>query len=108
MRTSTPTSEFHRAIYAASHNTFLAEQAAGAAAQVAAVARRLQLRVRNRVGRSFEEHQDIIDALREGDAEKAVVAVRNHARIVQASSAADLLAGIQQLERSALVASAAA
>jgi DNA-binding GntR family transcriptional regulator len=98
--------EFHRAIYAASHNTFLAEQAQALQRKLRPY-RRLQLRVRNRLGRSFEEHQGILDALREGNAEKAVEAVRNHV-IVQGERFADLLAGIQQLERSTSIAGAAA
>jgi DNA-binding GntR family transcriptional regulator len=98
--------EFHRSIYAASHNTFLAEQALALQRKLRPY-RRLQLRVRNRVGRSFEEHQSIIDALHDGDAEKAVVAVRNHV-IVQGERFADLLANIQQLERSTPVDSATA
>ena len=62
---------FHYAIYAASHNTFLFEQASALQRKLRPY-RRLQLRVRNRPQRSFEEHQAIVDALREGDADKAV------------------------------------
>ena len=103
--------EFHRAIYAASHNAFLGDQAQALQRKLRPY-RRLQLRVRNRVLRSFEEHESIVDALRAGDGERAVTAVRAHV-IVQGERFADLLAGMQQLERepeppTALVAGSAA
>ena len=87
---------FHYAIYAASHNTFLAEQAAALQRKLRPY-RRLQLRVRNRIQRSFEEHQAIVDALREGDAEKAVLSVRNHV-IVQGERFADLISSLSRLD----------
>jgi len=55
---------FHGALYAASHNAFLCEQAQALQRKLQPY-RRLQLRVRNRVQRSFEEHQGIVDALRQ-------------------------------------------
>lgn len=87
---------FHQAIYHASHNTFLAEQALSLQRKVRPY-RRLQLRVRNRVSRSFEEHQDILDALKAGDGEKAVLAIRSHV-VVQGERFADLIAGLARLE----------
>ena len=87
---------FHYAIYAASHNTFLAEEAAALQRKLRPY-RRLQLRVRNRIQRSFEEHQAIVDALREGDAEKAALSVRNHV-IVQGERFADLVSSLSRLE----------
>jgi DNA-binding GntR family transcriptional regulator len=86
---------FHYAIYAASHNTFLFEQASALQRKLRPY-RRLQLRVRNRVQRSFDEHQDIVDALREGDAEKAVASVRRHV-VVQGERFGDLIAGLNQM-----------
>ena len=88
--------EWDFAIYAASHNTFLAEQAAALQRKLRPY-RRLQLRVRNRIQRSFEEHQAIVDALREGDAEKAVLSVRNHV-IVQGERFADLVSSLSRLD----------
>jgi DNA-binding GntR family transcriptional regulator len=88
--------EFHRAIYSASHNAFLAEQAQILQRKLRPY-RRLQLRVRNRLQRSLDEHQSIVDALRSGDVERAVTSVSNHV-IVQGERFADLLAGLQQLE----------
>jgi DNA-binding GntR family transcriptional regulator len=87
---------FHFAIYAASHNTFLSDQAAALQRKLRPY-RRLQLRVRNRIQRSFEEHQAIVDALREGNAEKAVLSVRNHV-IVQGERFADLVSSLSRLE----------
>jgi len=86
---------FHYAIYAASHNGFLFEQAASLQRKLRPY-RRLQLRVRNRPQRSFEEHQAIVDALREGDADKAQQAIRSHV-VVQGERFGDLVAGLGQL-----------
>ena len=87
---------FHYAIYAASHNTFLAEQAAALQRKLRPF-RRLQLRVRNRIQRSYEEHQAIVDAMRDGDGERAVRSVRSHV-IVQGERFADLVASLSRLE----------
>jgi DNA-binding GntR family transcriptional regulator len=89
---------FHNALYCASHNAFLCEQAQALQRKLRPY-RRLQLRVRNRVQRSFEEHQAIVDALCLGDVEGAVMAVRSHV-MVQGERFADLLAGLQQMNRS--------
>lgn len=86
---------FHYAIYAASHNTYLFEQAAALQRKLRPY-RRLQLRVRNRPQRSFEEHQVILDALRAGDADSAVQAIRAHV-VVQGERFGDLIASLQQM-----------
>jgi len=86
---------FHYAIYAASHNNFLFEQAAALQRKLRPY-RRLQLRVRNRPQRSFEEHQAILDALREGDADKAQLSIRSHV-VVQGERFADLVASLGQM-----------
>jgi DNA-binding GntR family transcriptional regulator len=90
---------FHFAIYGASHNHYLIEQASALQRKLRPY-RRLQLRVRNRVRRSFEEHQAIVDALRAGDAEGAVRCVRNHV-VVQGERFADLIASLSQLPQPA-------
>jgi DNA-binding GntR family transcriptional regulator len=87
---------FHYAIYAASRNTFLFEQAAALQRKLRPY-RRLQLRVRNRIQRSYEEHQSIVDALRNGDAEQAIRSVRHHV-IVQGERFADLVASLSRLQ----------
>ena len=89
--------QFHFAIYSASHNAFLAEQASLLQRRLRPY-RRLQLRVRNRVGRSFEEHQVILDALRDGDADKVTTSIRNHVT-VQGERFADLVASVSRLGR---------
>ena len=87
---------FHYAIYTASHNSFLFEQAASLQRKLRPY-RRLQLRVRNRIQRSFDEHQAIVDALREEDAERLVTSVRNHV-LVQGERFADLISSLSRLE----------
>lgn len=90
---------FHQAIYRGAHSGFLFEQAHGLQRKLRPY-RRLQLRVRHRLQRSFDEHQQIVEALRNGDAELAVAAVRDHV-VVQGERFADLLAGLQQLGQAA-------
>jgi DNA-binding GntR family transcriptional regulator len=91
---------FHQAIYRAAHNGFLCDQAHGLQRKLRPY-RRLQLRVRNRVQRSFEEHQSVLDALRAGDADGAMVAIRSHV-MVQGERFADLLAELAQVEAAAV------
>jgi DNA-binding GntR family transcriptional regulator len=86
---------FHFALYTASQSGFLADQAAALQRKLRPY-RRLQLRVRNRVNRSFEEHQAILDALRAGDVDAAVASVRNHI-VVQGERFADLIASLSRL-----------
>lgn len=88
--------EFHRAIYDASHNAYLCEQALVLQRKLRPY-RRLQLRVRNRMQRSLEEHQGIVDAIHAGDAERASSEVRSHV-VVQGDRFADLLAEMHRLE----------
>ncbi len=52
--------------------------------------------MRNRPQRSFEEHQAIVDALRDGDAERAVQSIRSHV-VVQGERFADLIASLGQM-----------
>ena len=87
--------KFHYAIYAGSHNAFLAEQASYLQRKLRPY-RRLQLRVRHRTSRSFEEHQGIVDALRAGDAETVARNIRNHV-VVQGERFADLVASLSQM-----------
>ena len=56
--------------------------------------------VETRPQRSFEEHQAIVDALREGDAEKAVQSIRSHV-VVQGERFGDLVASLTQMTGSA-------
>lgn len=87
---------FHTALYAASRNAFLSEQAQALQRRLRPY-RRLQLRVRNRLQRSFDEHQGILDAVREGNEAGAMEATRSHV-VVQGERFTDLLSSIAQLE----------
>lgn len=83
---------FHEAIYRASHNEFLAEQAKNLQNQLKAY-RRLQLRVRNRVAGSLAEHQKIVDAIVQGDSEAAENQLRAHV-LIQGERFNDFVASI--------------
>lgn len=68
---------FHEAIYRASSNTFLAEQALALHKRLSAY-RRVQLRARNRLGQSLAEHTGIMEAIRQGNEELAARRLRDH------------------------------
>ena len=86
---------FHHAIYAGAHSGFLGEQAAALHRRLRPY-RRLQLRVRNRLGASFNEHAQVVEALLQGDADLAAERLRNHI-LVQGERFADLLASLSAL-----------
>ncbi len=88
---------FHRAIYKASGNAFLAEQALLLHKRLAPF-RRLQLRVRNRLGLSQREHEGIVAAIIAGDSDKAAEALREHV-VVQGERFTDLLASLDYPSR---------
>lgn len=83
---------FHRAIYSASRNGFLAEQALALHKRLAPY-RRLQLRVRNRMRTSQAEHEGIVEAILGGDGEAASNLLRAHVA-VQGERFADLMASL--------------
>jgi DNA-binding GntR family transcriptional regulator len=87
--------QFHAAIYAGSHNKFLCEQALQLHRKLRPY-RRLQLRVRNRMGISFKEHESIVRFIAAGDAESTATALREHV-IVQGERFGDLLASLSEL-----------
>jgi len=68
---------FHDAIYLATHNGFLAEQAANLRSRMAAF-RRAQLFDAGRLARSRKEHEMIIEAMMKGDGEEASKRMRAH------------------------------
>jgi DNA-binding GntR family transcriptional regulator len=90
---------FHQAIYRAAHNAFLAEQAVQLQRRLRPF-RRLQLRIRNRVGTSFAEHQAIVDAIMAGDGDQAARLLRDHV-IVQGERYGDLVASISHMKSAA-------
>jgi DNA-binding GntR family transcriptional regulator len=69
--------EFHDAIYHATHNSFLAEQAIAVRARLSAF-RRTQLRQGERMRRSRDEHEAIMQAIAEGDGDMASRRMRAH------------------------------
>ena len=83
---------FHQRIYAASHNQFLIEQATLLQRRLRPY-RRLQLRVRNRLQHSFNEHRSILDAIRDGNSDQAARAMHGHVAI-QGERFTDLLANL--------------
>jgi DNA-binding GntR family transcriptional regulator len=83
---------FHQAIYAASQNGFVAEQALALQRRLASY-RRLQLRVRNRMLTSFAEHEAIVEAILTGNEELAGQRLRGHV-MVQSERFGDLLSGL--------------
>jgi len=92
---------FHQRIYQASHNAFLIEQTSALHRRLRPY-RRLQLRVRNRMSSSFDEHQAIVSAICKGDSELASELLRTHV-MVQGERFTDLVANIRDLKSGASV-----
>lgn len=86
--------QFHLAIYIASHNSFLIDECKNLKRRLNAY-RRLQLRVRDRMRTSFEEHSEVYMAIVTGDGELAAKLLRNHV-IIQGERFADLMATLQE------------
>ena len=86
-------------IYQATHNAFLAEQATQLQRRLRPF-RRLQLRIRNRVGTSFSEHEGIVAAIVGGDGDTAARLLRDHV-IVQGERYGDLVASIGHVKSAA-------
>jgi DNA-binding GntR family transcriptional regulator len=78
--------QFHEAIYAATHNDFLAEQARQIRTRLNAF-RRTQLRQGQRLPRSRAEHDEVMRAIARGDGEEAARCMRAH--MLNAASALD-------------------
>lgn len=83
---------FHRIIYRAGGNTFLAGQALALNKRLAPF-RRLQLRVRNRMKTSQEEHEAVVAAIRAGETQRAADHLRAHVAI-QGERFGDLMASL--------------
>jgi DNA-binding GntR family transcriptional regulator len=81
---------FHRVIYDACHNVFLAEQARQLGDRLKPY-RRLQLRARSRVASSLAEHQGIIDAILGGESGKAEQLLKDHI-LIQGERLTDFIA----------------
>ncbi|WP_407527583.1 GntR family transcriptional regulator [Methylobacterium oryzisoli] len=85
---------FHAVIYRASRNGFLCEQATALSRRLAPF-RRIQLRVRNRLGQSFAEHAAAVEAILAGDEALAAERMRAHV-IVQGDRFSDLILGLRR------------
>jgi DNA-binding GntR family transcriptional regulator len=72
---------FHVRIRQASQNEFLMEQATNLQKRLKPY-RRMQLRARDRVRASLEEHQRVVDAIAAGDAERAGAEMRDHVALM--------------------------
>ncbi|WP_051432479.1 GntR family transcriptional regulator [Rhodovibrio salinarum] len=81
---------FHEAIYAGSHNAYLAEQTRQLRNRLQPY-RRTQLAGLGRIETSCREHAEIVDAIRQADAISAEGAMRRHVTI-QADTFAELAA----------------
>ncbi|KQZ94113.1 AsnC family transcriptional regulator [Mesorhizobium sp. Root157] len=81
---------FHHVLYHASGNSFLAQEASKLHKRLKPF-RRLQLRVRGRLGQSMQEHREVQDAIQRGDAERAARTLRSHIAI-QGENLNDLMA----------------
>ncbi|CAH1654027.1 MAG: GntR family transcriptional regulator [Chelatococcus sp.] len=83
---------FHFAIYAASHNDFLIEQATALHRRLKPYRRRRQ-RFRKRMHVSFAEHEQIVDAIFAMDGERASGLLRSHI-IMQGEQFNDFIASL--------------
>jgi DNA-binding GntR family transcriptional regulator len=88
---------FHEAIYAGCRNRFLAEQTRTLRNRLAPY-RRLQLRRVDRVNESFGEHEAVLAAILDGDAEGADRLLQSHVT-VQGGSFADFVANLPVADR---------
>lgn len=92
--------DFHAAIRTACRNAFLIEQADALQKRLKPY-RRAQLRARDRVRRSFAEHEAIVCALEAGEADIAAATMRGHVT-VQSERFSDLMATVTQMASTAL------
>ncbi len=88
---------FHQCIYEASHNTYLAQEAARLHSALQPY-RRMQLQAKHRLGRSFQEHQSIVDAIANRDEDLAASRLRNHV-MLQGERFNDLVATLQRMNQ---------
>jgi DNA-binding GntR family transcriptional regulator len=85
---------FHEAIYRASRNSFLAEQAFALHKRLSPY-RRIQLRTRHRLASSLAEHEGVLEALRAGDAALSADRLRAHI-LVQGERLSDMMNAISE------------
>lgn len=71
---------FHQIIYRGAANSFLEKQALRLQNRLKAY-RRVQLKFRGRLSQSMSEHSQILNALKNGDADQAAAVLRNHVAV---------------------------
>lgn len=71
---------FHQTIYKGSANSYLEKQALQLQNRLKPY-RKIQLRFRGRLAQSMAEHEDIVAALQDGDADRASAALRGHVAV---------------------------
>lgn len=71
---------FHRILYRQSGNGFLEKECLRLHRRLKPF-RRIQLRLRGRLAQSMGEHEEIVDALTDGDAERAAATIRKHVAV---------------------------
>jgi len=90
---------FHNCIYQASHNSFLAHEATRLHALLHPY-RRMQLKLRNRMKNSLQEHAFIVEQIRLGNEEGAIQAIKSHVTI-QGAGFNDFVASLKTMPDSA-------
>jgi DNA-binding GntR family transcriptional regulator len=77
--------EFHDVIYCGAHNDFLLATTVGIRQRIAPF-RRAQFALQDRLAKSFEEHNAIVQAVLRGDAETASELMRLHVNVVRVAT----------------------
>jgi DNA-binding GntR family transcriptional regulator len=77
--------EFHDIIYQGAHNAFLEATTVGIRQRIAPY-RRAQFAIQDRLKKSHEEHDAIVNAILAGDAKGASEVMRSHVSVVRAAS----------------------
>ena len=88
---------FHAAIYDGSHNAFLTEQARTLQRRLRPY-RRLQLRVRDRLSVSYQEHDAVVRAIIDGDGDRTAELLRHHV-MIQGQRFVDLISSLPKSQR---------
>lgn len=86
---------FHQAIYGAAGNEFLAEQALALSRRLAPF-RRVQLHSRNRLGQSLAEHEQIVAAILDDDADLAASSLHAHV-LIQGDRFTNLIRNLKEI-----------
>lgn len=71
---------FHHILYRQAGNGFLEQECLRLHRRLKPF-RRIQLRVRGRMPQSMQEHEEVVDALTDGDADRAAAAIRKHVAV---------------------------